>query len=376
MADGQLEIEKTNKAPAGEFRVVTHDQTSSAAEGNDWWHDGDFNSSQAALAHLEGMEPSSFVTCVYDDAGEMLFQRYADGDVTDMRAPQFNLRRQLEAIAARQSMMLMGVHFDEETFTVTFPEEPCFAMNKAGRRALERGQTLDPSLWRWAAGGGLMVLDCLDVSAALVRYRDKGAPSHGDTYTPGSGLASSVDDMVNLPKLALRELGEETPFAGPNGFIVPVLGDAELDAVMFSAIGSARSIIRDYQLDDPFRDKFETAPAAFMPLSDEREITITSVYSDLEVKHRGLIVVDRNTRGIDFLKVLRVQVSYNLDELQVFDGEEAGGKSLNSIVGALRVDGNRLVPEFVQAWQGGKTVPASFDKRAAPVLQALFNALD
>lgn len=289
----------------------------------------------------------------------------------------FDMISLIKAIQARRGFMLVQGTLEKvpNGYRVLIPKETAFAVLPEERKAFEDPK--EQTLWRVGAGGGLMVLHCTDCSVALMRYRDKGAPSYGDHWTLGSGLTSSVEEIVNPLHTAVRECVEEFGVVTPRGIIIPMFGDDELDGLVRGAVRSSAFLHQKAALKSFDADTYLSAEASFEAVSGEETLTIA--FEDAgETSVAGVISIDPNTRGIDLLKVIGVKVPYRLDEIAIVDGEEdKHGKALNAPVGCMDI--NNLVSDrqFDAVFQHGERQdPAGFVlKNMTPVLRTLIERL-
>ncbi len=277
-----------------------------------------------------------------------------------MHIDAFTVMRMLQALQERRQFMLIQVSLTARTngYAITIPSQTFMATTPAGRKQFER----DANGWRWAAGGGLIVLCCLDGMYGLVRYRDKGAPSYGNHWTLGSGLASAANELIHPEIIAVREAFEEFVIACPHGIIVPRFGDTDLDIAAFGAVGSSYHLRQKTAVGGMFSTKsYFGVEARFKRVSDERNLYIALEGLEAETKHKGIVVVDTHTRGIDLLKVIEVQIPFRFDQIAVFDGEEdKEGNPLNATVGCLDLRARAGVAnQCVAVFQDGKRTTES-----------------
>jgi hypothetical protein len=254
-------------------------------------------------------------------------------------------------------------------YIVELREDLPLAINAGERKLFEQ----DRKAYRWAAGGGLIILQCLDQEVALVRLRDAKAPSYGDHWTLGSGLSSSLDEMSDPEKLAVREAVEEFLIATPGGVLIPIFPDEKLTAVAFGAVGSGRHVRLTAGVSGLLASsEYVEAKASFNSLKGECALSVKAGGATSPSFH-GLVCVDNGTRGIDFLKLMRIEVPYELKDIAVYDGEDANGKPLNALVGCLVPKESR----FVACFQNGTLMKESpsWNDKATPTLRSVLNAL-
>ncbi len=281
----------------------------------------------------------------------------------------------IRAVQDRRGIFLTQANLEETTtgHRVVIPQDAQFATLPEERKAFER----DSKHWRFAAGGALMVLHCTDGSYALMRYRDAGAPSYGDHWTLGSGLSSSVEDMVHPLRLAVRECIEEFGIVTPAGILLPTLGDDTLDSVVRGAVRSSKFLHDAATLAGFNIGTYVSAEARFEFVRGEEVLTIVFEGAG-ETTERALIVVDSDTRGIDFLKVIGVIVPWSFAELVIVDGEEdRKGDSLDGVVGAMKIENLVQDQPFDAVFQHGERQDAEgyLLENMTPPLRAVVEAL-
>lgn len=286
----------------------------------------------------------------------------------------------LSALFARRAFLLTQASLagsQAEGFAVTIKQPLTVAIDPGGRKQFEQ----DRSLYRFAAGGGLVILKCLDRTVGLVRYRDPGAPSFGDTWTLGSGLSSSVEELMKPYLLACRGGIEEFIVAGPNGVLIPVFAKSpELTPVAFAAVGSGRHIRTQAGCGGYLGlDRCQEVEADVVLLPGSSKMTISFEGTEGSSSCEGLVVVDEGTRGIDLLYAYVLHVPYELAEIAIYDGEEdRKGAPLNAPVGCLQFsDDLKCGGNFVTVFQNGGIMEnhPSFNGRMTPPLAAALQSL-
>lgn len=284
----------------------------------------------------------------------------------------FDMISLIKAVQARRGFMLVQGMLEQVPggHRVLVPRETAFAVLPEERKAFENPQQ---TLWRVGAGGGMVVLHCTDCSVALMRYRDKGAPSYGDHWTLGSGLTASVEEIVHPLHTAVRESVEEFGVVTPRGIVIPTFGDDELDGLVRGAVRSSAFLHQKAALKGFDADVYLSAEASFEMTAGEETLTVAFEGAG-ETSAVGVVSIDPNTRGIDLLKVIGVKVPYRLEEIAVVDGEEdRHGKALNAPVGCM--DMRNLTPgrQFDVVFQHGeRQEPEGYVlKNMTPVLRTL-----
>lgn len=235
-----------------------------------------------------------------------------------------------------------AIHIDSRAPVATTP---------ASRKRLEQ----DPSAWRFAAGGGLVILDCADRSVALVRYRDSGAPNYANHWTLGSGVSSSAEELTDLERVVVREACEEFIIATPQGVALPTFSIDRLDQVSYGAVGTSHDARTRLGADSPFAtDRYLEVAASFEELPEDKTLSVF-LPDEEPATYRGRVYIDPGTRGIDLLKRIRIAIPFRFDELSFLDGEEGpNGESIDSEIGCLPIEASGIGRTLIACWKNGK----------------------
>ncbi|MGB4076448.1 MAG: hypothetical protein WBK28_01955, partial [Minisyncoccia bacterium] len=179
----------------------------------------------------------------------------------------------LSALQHRKQMFLVQVQLQEvvDGYEIRVDRNARVATTAASRKRFEQDRTS----WRFAAGGGLLILDCKDRSVALVRYRDSAAPSYANHWTLGSGVSSSVEELADIERTVVREACEEFIIATPAGVVIPTFDDARLDQVAYGAVGTTREARSRPGIPSVLAtDHYVEIKASFEPLADEKTLVV------------------------------------------------------------------------------------------------------
>lgn len=265
----------------------------------------------------------------------------------------------MSAQALRAQTLLVQAELEKKNggYLITIPADSALTISGAGRKYLESAQNLR---WRWAAGGGLIILQCLDQTVALTRFRDPGAPSYGGHYTLGSGMSGSIQELLFPEELAVREATEEFIVATPNGFAVPFFDEIKYDRAAFGAVASGKNLVRQQKnLPQVFSaENFFAAKTAFTPPAEVPEEELEIRYEGEESAcSRGIIALDEGTRGIDLLRLITVKLPFRLDEIAIFDGEaDRQERPLNGEVICFSVENGKVTEKIAAAFQTGNRI--------------------
>lgn len=269
---------------------------------------------------------------------------------------------------------------------ITIPSETTMATTPEERKVMES----DSERYRWPAGGTLMIIHCKDQSVAVVIKRDSLAKTYADCWTLGSGLGSPADDLSNPTKNALREGFQEIGIATripaddprPQGVVKPTFSDPELDGYIEDTHSDLQNTDHQAIPADFKTDKRVPARATFYHAPGEEELEIVHEdNSKPKTTQTGTIAIDEQGRGIDFLKVVELDMrEYNLNELVFCDGEVLDHKrQVDGLVGCIPVTEEidaygerrlRLGTELTKVQKSGKDVdPAEYplDKQTPPL---------
>ena len=285
----------------------------------------------------------------------------------------------LNAQAMRAQMLLVQAGLEKKNggYIVTIPADSTLTTTGAGRKQLESPQN---TRWRWAAGGGLIMLRCLDQTVALTRFRDPGAPSYGGHYTLGSGLSGSIRELLFPVELAIREAVEEFIIATPSGLAVPFFANIKYDRAAFGAVASGKNLIRQQEgLPSVFSaGNFLLTETTFAePTKIPEEELEVRFEKEVSACSKGIIALDEGTRGIDILRLIILRLPFRLDEIAIFDGEaDRQERPLNGEVVCFSVENGKVTKKIAAAFQTGKRIAVpNRDIRYTPPLKKAIEAM-
>lgn len=276
------------------------------------------------------------------------------------------------AIVERRAFLLAStneVSVSEKLINVIVDDNPIVATEKTARRFLEID---NKNVWRWPAGGTMIILNLTDAQIGLTVHKDSGSPSYANHDTIGAGLGSTREEILYPLRTALREGLEEIVILTPDGVVVPIL---EEDHFGFSL--EIESILRDSAKLHNIKSAFFSAPAKYLNLLEEK--VIQTSWRGISTNCRALVNFDKAVNGIDLLKVIVVNIPYELKEIAVYDGEVIGGSNLlNRQINAYEMSGNKPTGRIIASWQSGqKMTPKDgiFPNAMVPHTKQIFMAL-
>jgi hypothetical protein len=196
--------------------------------------------------------------------------------------------------------------------------DPLIGISAADRAAFSdpNGKFAAKGLWRWAAGGTLIVYQQAGQKFLALALRNPKAPSFGGHLTLTSGLSSSFEEFFNPTSLAIREGTEETAVVVDNQLAVLSLGPA-FEEVAWSVFEKQLTRARKFKWVKVGEAPFYVE-AEFIE-TEEQKIEI--VHGERISRHQGIICLDPKTRGIDLLKIIQVNLPAR-SEVIFFDCED------------------------------------------------------
>ena len=275
----------------------------------------------------------------------------------------------LKAYQDRNSFALVAVNLEKELnkIIITIPEDPLVAINKEDRRAMEFTKG---NFYRAAAGGLLVVLEKNDGERyAIVILRDKKAPTYPFHLTACTGLSACLEEVLNPELVRAREGLEELVFKISGKRIVLPVFENLIPEINIRAIIKDGASLRIETAECPLVE----CQASIFEIPGQKT---TEVYwkGELQSKFSSIIVIDEGVNGIDCLGAIKIKIPIDKwEELEIFDGEVAGGRNLlDRDIYAYNTEG-----EIVAGWKSGKifTPPKGTRFPQTPVLKAVIEGL-
>lgn len=270
----------------------------------------------------------------------------------------------------------------EKGFRLKLDDDPVVGISAADRRAVSdpKGEFAQKDLWRWGAGGALVVYRQDGKSFLALPLRDDGAPSFGGHLTLTSGLSSSFEEFFNPTFIAIREGIEEVAVLVGKNVVAFSLGPAfEQMAwdVFEKQLIQAKKFNWSEVDDAPFY-----ADAEFISTNEQK---LEIVHGKRISRHEGIICLDPKTRGIDLLKIILVNLP-SQSETVFFDCEDSktgpidreiivfplnGLKSVNQEGAVMKICG------ATKKFKSGKSLSADPEKLypCTPVLEEALKVL-
>lgn len=257
------------------------------------------------------------------------------------------------------------------------PKDARVAISMADRLALS-----DPGnkLWRWVAGGLLLVIRLKDCTIITLQMTASGVPVWSKHFTTSSGFADSPREWAN-PSLVVREGIEEVYIATPDGFVVIQFGIRELDALAYEAIPTIRYLVS--RVDSMFglfrTSRHNVVRAKLLRLRGQKEIVVSLDGREIGASLiPALPVIDPKTRGIDLMHAAEVDLTkFRLDDIAIFHAEEKDGRAVDGKIWCLELDKSYRPRRVIRSFKTGHVVPIGRYNlsRMTPVLRQTLAAL-
>jgi hypothetical protein len=268
----------------------------------------------------------------------------------------------------------MNVEIDENS--------PVF-VDKDGRKRISdpNGEYAKQHLYRWSAGGALNIYRQADGTGIIPLFlKDAAAQNYAGHVALASGLSDDYSHWYDLELLANKEGFEEMAVL-VNNQCVRFEGN-HLHDNLFWIINNyhkCRLVDQGTGIKGTCVGKITPAPV----YEDRFGVKIKLIGGgERRLNFKGLIVVDPNTRGIDFLKVNRVEIPNG--EVKFVDCESSGKGFLDREILLFREDSYELsrdgksIRGAYGVYQGGIFKEADPDKfyPMVPVLETCLERYD
>lgn len=196
----------------------------------------------------------------------------------------------------RKQLYLTVVRMEEKEsgYRISLEADPPIFISASDRKTISdpNGEYTKKGLWRWAAGGALVIYHQGYQKFLALVLRDAGAPSFGGHLTLTSGVSSSYEEFFNPSFVAIREGIEEVATVVGNQILIPMLGPA-FEEMIWAIYEKQLSRARKFGWLE-----VEDAPmygnAKFME-TGEKCLVIS--HGARKAAHQGIINTDPSTRG-------------------------------------------------------------------------------
>ncbi len=223
----------------------------------------------------------------------------------------------------------------EQTIEIKIDDNPETASNIAERRIIsdpkqENGSVKDI---RFTAGGLGIIIKTPEQNHLMATVRiSKSSFDHHLTSFTGLGCTCEI---TNPERTAIRKGIEDLIIVVRNKVIVPQFNDNLFSEINIKTIVQNGSTLYEETKNLPTKK----AKARILSLPNEKEFKIR--WKDDEYTYRGLPVFDYGTRGLDFIKLITLDLNEKLENIKFFDGRIMGGKNLlKRDIYALKLDKN------------------------------------
>ena len=261
----------------------------------------------------------------------------------------------------------------EKTIRILIDDNPETASNISERRMIsdpkpENGSKEDI---RFSAGGLGIIIKTPEQNylMATVRVSKSSFDRHLTSFT-GLGCASEI---TNPEKTAVRKGLEDLIIVAGKKVIVPKFNNDSFSEINMEAIIRDGATLYEKTKKLPL----EKAGARILNLPNEKEFKIC--WRNNEYTYQGLPVHDHGTRGLDFIKLIILELNEKLENIKFLDGRIMGGKNLlNRDIYALELDKNfNWTGKISAGWKSGKlfTPPEGINFPQTPILKTILEEL-
>jgi len=219
----------------------------------------------------------------------------------------------------RKQLYLTVVKLEEiqDGYRIILEDDPLIVISNADRKLISdpNGEYAKQDLWRWTAGGVLVIYQQRGRRFLSLGLRDSEAPSFASHLTLTSGLSSAFEEFFNPTFVAIREGIEEIAVVAGNQVVIPSLGP-DLEEMVWSIF--EKQLVRAKKFGWA---KVDDAPVyantEFVQIEEQK---LEIVHGKRVSCHQGIVCIDPKTRGIDFLKI--IQINLPQSEIIFFDCED------------------------------------------------------
>ena len=261
----------------------------------------------------------------------------------------------------------------EKAIEILIDDNPETANNIAERRMIsdpkpENGSVEDI---RFSAGGLGIIIKTpgQDHLMTTIRVSKSSFDRHLTSFT-GLGCASEI---TNPERTAIRKGIEDLIIVAGGKIIAPKFNDDSFSGINIKAIVQNGAALYEETKKLPLKE----AEARILNLPNEKEFKIC--WKNNEYTYQGLPVFDHGTRGLDFIKLMILELNEKLENIKFLDGRIMGGKNLlNRDIYALELDKNfNWTGRISAGWKSGKlfTPPEKINFPQTPILKTILREL-
>ena len=261
----------------------------------------------------------------------------------------------------------------EKTIEIIIDDNPETASNITERRTIsdpkpENGNTKDI---RFSAGGLGIIVKTLEKNylMATLRASKSSFDRHLTSFT-GLGCKSEI---TNPKRTAIRKGIEDLIIVVKNKIIAPKFNDNQFSEINIEAIVQDGATLYEETKKLPIKE----VEAHILNLPNEKEFKIC--WKNNEYTYRGLPVFDHGTRGLDFIKLMILELNEKLENIKFLDGRIMGGKNLlNRNIYALELDKDfNWTGKISARWKSGKLFTSSEKIKfpQTPILKTILREL-
>lgn len=221
----------------------------------------------------------------------------------------------------------------EKTIEIAIDDNPEAAGNIAERRLISdpKPEDGDKRDIRFPAGGMGIIIKTPEQShlMAVLRASKSSFDRHLTSFT-GLGHGSEINDPE---KTAVRKGLEDLIIVVSGKTIIPKFNDNSFSRINIKAIIKDGAALHE----ETGKLPAEEARAIMLSLPNEKKFKIS--WRKDKHAYQGLPVYDPGTRGLDFIKIMAIELGEKIDKIKFLDGRIMGGRNpLNRDIYALELD--------------------------------------
>ncbi|MCK5332295.1 hypothetical protein KAJ41_00330 [Candidatus Parcubacteria bacterium] len=262
----------------------------------------------------------------------------------------------------------------EKSIEIEIEDNPETASKIAERRLISdpKKENGDSNVIRFTAGGlGIIIrTPAKNYLMTTLRISKSSFDRHLTSFT-GLGY---VSEIANPEKTAVRRGLEDLIIVTNDKVILPKFENNSFKDINIEAIIRDGANLRQETKDLPLKE----TKSEILKLRNEKDFKIT--WRGKKYKYHGLPVHDHGTRGLDFIKIISIELDTKIENLKFLDGRIMGGKNLlKRDVYALELDENlKWTGKISYGWKNGKIFvpPEGTSFPQTPILKSVMSSIN
>lgn len=229
-------------------------------------------------------------------------------------------------------LTIVKLEKEGDRIRIILDSDPKIGISGADRKLFSdpKAEFAQNGYYRWAAGGMLNIFRQGKSQKIVLALRDSGAPSFGGYLTLASGLSASFAEFFNPIRLAVREGLEETACAVDGKIIIPRFSE-DYEEISWNVFEFQRRRLENLS------KTISPEPLYVPAVLKGGGTTVEIVQGGRVSQSSGIVNIDLLTRGIDFLKILKIDLPKGNSTLFV-DCEDSPRGPLNRELVVFELD--------------------------------------